>query len=336
MNINVSEAKTETHRKPYYSFSQFVKENFKKKVFKIPVDAGFKCPNRDGKITTGGCTYCDNKSFSPNTRTLYIPLEKQIQNGIDFYRSRNNAEKFIVYFQAYSNTYAPVEQLKKIYDTAFQFEDVIGISVGTRPDCLENDVLELLAQYAKKYHVWIEIGIQSIHNQTLKLINRAHDFECFVDAVCRTKNVSDKVISELNYNKTEKDYSCGRFFICTHIILGLPNETHDMMIQTIKTLSDMPIDGIKIHHLYIARNTVMERDYQQGQIKVFTFDDYLPLLIECIEHLREDIVLHRVIGEISNEYIIAPKWNLTKRQILDILRRTMLKNGNYQGRLYGI
>jgi radical SAM protein (TIGR01212 family) len=203
---------------PYYrSYNRYLKEHFPWKVYKIPIDAGFSCPNIDGTIAYGGCSYCDNKSFSPNTRTAPRPIRDQIRSGMEFYRRRFGAEKFIIYFQAFTNTHGPVDHLKGLYDEALAHPNVVGLSIGTRPDCVPEPVLDLLSDYHARTHLWIEYGLQSVHDGTVADLNRAHSYAQFLDAVERTRRRG--------------------FRICAHVILGLPGETSGMMMETAEELA---------------------------------------------------------------------------------------------------
>jgi uncharacterized protein len=305
----------------YYSFNQYLKQQFGNiKVYKIPLDAGFTCPNRDGKLGVTGCIYCNNQSFSPNTRpAAKLSISEQIKQGIEFYRKRYQAEKFIAYFQAYTNTYKPVEQLKTFYDEVLQFPEIIGLAIGTRPDCVTDDVLELIAEYNKKpcnsvlghYLVWLEYGLQSSHNKTLQFIKRGHDYEAFVSAVQRTKQRGIPV--------------------CAHIILGLPGENRDDMLKTAQALAELSIEGVKIHHLYVCRDTYLAELYDKGGIKVLSLDEYIPLVCDILEVLPPQMVIQRVMGELDGPDIIAPKWLKSKGQVLNMIEQELTRRGSVQG-----
>ena len=308
----------------YHSFNQYLKQQFGNlKVYKIPLDAGFSCPNRDGKLGATGCIYCNNQSFSPNTRpATRLSIAEQIKQGIAFYEQRYQAERFIAYFQAYTNTYKPVEQLKVLYDEALQFPEIIGLAIGTRPDCVSDEILDLIASYTRKpcdsplgrYLVWLEYGLQSVHNKTLQLIKRGHDYEAFVSAVQRTRQRSIPV--------------------CAHIILGLPGENRDDMLKTAQDVARLNLDGIKIHHLYICQQTYLEELYQQGKIKVLTLEEYIPLVCDILEVLPPQMVIQRVMGELTGPDIIAPQWNKPKGQILNLIEHELERRGSKQGSKY--
>jgi radical SAM protein (TIGR01212 family) len=300
----------------YYSFNRYLKEIFpKQSVYKIPVHAGLSCPNRDGKTGTGGCIYCDNRSFSPNTRQPEaLSIKEQVGKGKEFYRSRHQADKFIVYFQSFSNTYAPIDKLKILYDEALSIPDVVGLSIGTRPDCVSEEIISLISGYAKKYLVWLEYGIQSIHNKTLKAINRGHTYEDFVNAVNMTKGKGIK--------------------IATHVILGLPEETKDDMIKTAQQIGLLGIDGIKLHHLYVAKGTQLENRHKEGKVKLLTLGEYISLVCDILENLPEGMVIQRLVGELSEKYAIAPAWNIPKAKTLSMIESELANRGSYQGRMF--
>lgn len=299
--------------KYYFSYGEYLKKVFPFKVYKIALDAGFTCPNRDGSVAYGGCIYCDNKSFSPNSNGERKSVKEQIEEGIGFYRKNFKAEKFIVYFQAYTNTYGPVGLLRELYDEALSFREVVGLSVGTRPDCLPEDVLDLLTWYSKRTHLWVEIGLQSMHNETLFQINRGHTYEQFIDAVVRTKQRGLRV--------------------CVHLILGLPGETHEMMMQTADTLAILNIEGLKIHHLYVAEKTLIEKMYRDGKIETLTMDEYIALVCDFLERIPSNVTIQRVTGELKGEYLVAPKWGVSKRVVLAAIEKEFARRGSYQGKM---
>jgi radical SAM protein (TIGR01212 family) len=298
----------------FYTFNQYLKDTYPEKIYKVPVDAGFTCPNRDGSKAYGGCTYCDNISFSPGSRTK-LPLKEQIQNGINFYREKRKAKKFIVYFQAYSNTYAPVARLKELYDMAFAFPEVMGISIGTRPDCIDKEKLDLIASYKEKgYYVLVEYGVESTNNETLKAINRKSSFQEFLNAVQMTHQ--------------------RKLDVCVHTILGLPKDTYQTMMQTAQALAALKVKACKVHHLYIAPHTIMEKQFQQGEIKVMGADEYISLACDFLELLPPEMVIHRFIGELYGEHCIAPNWQITKAQVLEKFTKEFERRGTQQGSRY--
>lgn len=296
----------------YYPFSAYLRERFPWRVYKVTIDAGFTCPNRDGTEGVGGCTYCINESFSPNARVPKRSVREQVEKGISILGERYGAERFIAYFQAYSNTYAPVARLKALYDEAVDVENVIGLSIGTRPDCVPDDVLDLIETYVPDYHVWLEYGLQSIHADTLQRVSRGHGPEEFVDAVRRTRRRG------LN--------------VCVHVILGLPGETPDMMMQTADALAGLDIQGIKLHHLYVAKGTVLERAYRDGAFETLSAQAYAELAASFLERIPETVAVQRLVGDVSGEILVAPRWDEPKQQVLERVTRVLANRNSWQGR----
>lgn len=302
----------EYNSKRYYPFSQFLKKKFGCKVYKLPIDAGFTCPNRDGKIGYGGCTYCQNASFSPSPLKEKSSIPLQVEYRKTLVKRRSKVNKFLVYFQSYTNTYAKVKVLKRLYDEAIQDEDVVGLCIGTRPDCVADEVLDLIESYAQDYHIWIEYGLQSIHNETLLRIKRGHDFAQFEDAVKRTQGRN--------------------ILICVHIILGLPGETREDILKTARALARMGIDGIKLHHLQVVKNTELATDFQRGEFKVLSLEEYIKLVCDVLELLPARIAIQRLVGEVIQDgMLIAPRWNLNKHKILSVIDRELIDRGSFQG-----
>ena len=300
-----------TTNKRYYQFSEYLKTKFGKKVYKITLDAGFCCPNRDGTISSGGCIFCDDGGSFSRAHCNLLSVKEQVLSGVDTLTSRFKAEKFMAYFQAYSNTYKPVEELKPIYDEALCHKDIVGLSIGTRPDCVDKKKLDLIASYTKNHEVWIEYGLQSIHNRTLEFINRGHDFETFLKAYEETKKRGIKV--------------------GVHVILGLPQETKDDMLKTIKTLADLDIDGIKFHCLCVFPNTKLFDMYEQGQIQLMEEDEYIQVACDCLELLPTKTTIHRLGGNGLQAIKVAPKWLNKKFEILNKIDRELEKRNSYQG-----
>lgn len=302
----------------YYSLSHFLRQRFGCRVYKIPVDAGFTCPNRDGTISAEGCAFCWNPSFSKAVGS-YSPedsirsLHHQIEAGKEMRKKAGNRKnKYLVYFQPYTNTYASLDRLRLLYDNALNEPDVVGMAVATRPDCIPDPVLDLLTEYSRKWHVWVELGLQSAHDRTLLLINRGHTRFDFEDAVRRSK---------------------GRgLFLCAHVILGLPGETVYDMYETADFLSSQEIHGVKIHHLQVVENTKMAEMYRSRQVKTLSFEEYLPLVCDFLERLRPDLVIHRLVGEVlESRYLLAPVWGLGKAQVLSAIERELESRGSCQG-----
>lgn len=296
----------------YYPFSQFLRERFGCKVYKLPVDAGFTCPNRDGKIGYGGCTYCYNPSFSPPILLQRSSISLQVKYRKALLKRKGKVNKFLVYFQSYTNTYAKVKILKGLYDEAIQDKDVIGFCIGTRPDCVPDEVLDLIEDYAKDYHIWLEYGLQSMHDETLLRIRRGHNFAQFGDAVKRTQGRN--------------------IFICVHIILGLPGEAEEDILETARALARMGIDGIKLHHLQVIKNTRIAREFSKGEFKVLSPEDYIKLVCDVLELLPARITIQRLVGEVlQDKMLVAPRWNLNKHKILSAIDQEFVDRGSFQG-----
>jgi hypothetical protein len=297
----------------FYPFSQFLRERFGCKVYKLTVDAGFTCPNRDGTRGRGGCIYCENRSFSPAAGSR-LSVSQQVEKEKRLAAGRYGASKFIVYFQPFTNTYGPVATLRALYGEALSVPDVVGLSVGTRPDCTPPEVLDYLEELAGRTHLWLEFGLQSAHDRTLEAINRGHTFGEFQDAVRRAQ---------------------GRgIFICVHLILGLPGETTEMMHQTAERVAELGIDGIKIHHLHVVRDTVLERAYRQGQVRLLSMPEYAGLAADVIERLPPWTVLQRFVGDVQGDTLVAPKWEEGKLRVLESIQAELRRRGSRQGSRY--
>ena len=298
--------------RPYRAFGDYLKEKYGCKVYKATIDAGFTCPNRDGTLGAGGCIFCNNRGFNPNSRGPRIGVREQVAQGMEHLRKRYKAEKFIAYFQAYTNTYGPVEKLEKLYREALEPPKVVALSVGTRPDCCGDDVAALLGSLAVEREVWVELGLQSVHDSTLERINRRHDFKTFVDAVRRIRNYPG-------------------IKICAHIILGLPGETGEMMLDSADALSDLGIDGVKIHLLHILKDTELEKMFLRGEVKVFDFTTYVNLVCDYLERLNPEMVIQRLTADAPSNILVAPKWAIEKKRTLDRIEKELLRRGTRQG-----
>jgi radical SAM protein (TIGR01212 family) len=276
------------------------------------VDAGFTCPNRDGSVASGGCIYCNNDSFRPVACTSAYSVRNQIEKGIPYLRSRYEAEKFIVYFQPYTNTYADVETLEKLYLEALDNPDVVGLAIGTRPDCIDEEKIKLLEKLARDYFILVEYGLQSIYNKTLKFINRGHSYECFQNAL---------------------NITAGRGIrIGAHIILGFPTEKRDEMLKMADELSTLPIEFLKVHQLQVVKGTALEDIYAMKPFAMFGYQEWIEMLADFLERLSPDIVLQRLFAAAPDSILIAPIWNKTRSELLRDLDVYMEKNGSYQGK----
>lgn len=303
-----AEANTRT---PFYSGGIYLREQFPFRVFKIAIDAGFDCPNRDGTIGHGGCTFCSNAIFSPNGRMPRIPIRQQIENGMRFYRERLQGEKFIVYFQANSNTHGPVDRLRRLYDEALDFADVVGLSIDTRPDCVPDSVLDLLSEYVGLRYFWLELGLQSSHDCTLQRLNRRHTFAQFVDGVRRARQRALRV--------------------CAHVILGLPGETRAMMLETAAALAELGVDGVKLHHLYVPKGTALERQYRRSGVRLLALREYVGLACDFLERTPSHVVVQRLTGEVGDQHVVAPHWGVPKLKVLHLIAEEFRRRGTRQG-----
>ncbi len=300
--------------KRYNQFSAYLKQKFGQKVYKITLDAGFSCPNRDGTISNGGCIFCDDGGSFSRAHSSILPVDVQVETGIKNLSEKFKAKKFMSYFQAYTNTYKPVKELENIYACALKHPDVIGISIGTRPDCIDNEKLDLIASYTKDYETWIEYGLQSIHEKTLKLINRGHDFKTFEHACEETMKRGINV--------------------CVHVILGLPDETRADMLKTAETLARMGVNGIKIHDLCVMKNTKLEQIYNQGNLKLLEEEEYVSLVCDFLELLPEKTTIHRLAGNGLQSLKVAPLWLNKKFEILNKIDREFIQRNSWQGKFY--
>lgn len=296
--------------KRYNQYSAYLKNKFGVKVYKITLDAGFSCPNRDGLISTGGCIFCDDGGSFSQAHSNLLSIEQQIDEGIKTLSSRFKAQKFMSYFQAYSNTYKPVKELEKIYNSSLCRKDIVGLSIGTRPDCVDEEKLNLIAGYKDDYYTWVEYGLQSIHDKTLRKINRGHDFECFLRAYEKTK---------------EKGIN-----VCVHVIFGLW-ETHDEIMQTAQKLSELEVDGVKIHMLCALENTKLADMYYRGEIDFMSEYEYVQTVCDFLEYLPSKTTIHRLAGNGLKKNLIAPKWLGAKLDCLNKIDRELMKRNSFQG-----
>jgi radical SAM protein (TIGR01212 family) len=296
----------------YYAFSRFLQERFGGKIYRVTIDAGFTCPNVDGAVAVGGCVYCDNRSFSPNRRLPRTGIREQIERGIRTLQQRYGAERFIAYFQAATNTYAPVAKLRSLYDQAVGHPQVVGLAIGTRPDCVPDDVLDLIQGYARGRYVCLELGLQSIHDRSLDWMNRGHHFDSFVDAVKRCQ---------------------GRGFdLCAHVILGLPDESRDDMLATADVLASLPVHAVKIHNLHVVKDTPLEKMHQAGTVRMLERDEYVSIVCDFLERLPPTMVIQRLSGEAPPDFLVAPLWCLDKPGLLRAIDEELIKRDSWQGK----
>ena len=297
----------------YNDLNTYLRSLYGCRVQKITIDAGLSCPNRDGTVSTGGCIYCNARGSGTGALARGLSVTEQLLQGKQALFRRYKAKKFLAYFQSFSNTYGPVAKLKLLYDEALAVEDIVGLSIGTRPDCVGQSVLELLQDYAKRYLIWVEYGLQSANDATLALINRGHDVQCFKDAVSATVNRGIKV--------------------CAHVILGLPHETREDMLFTAQTIAELGIDGIKLHLLYVVKGTRLETLYRQGKFRCLEQQEYVDLVCEFLEHIPRHMIIQRLTGDPHPEELTAPQWSLKKSETLAKIRGTLEKRDSWQGKL---
>ena len=296
--------------KRYNQFSAYLKNLFGAKVYKITIDAGFSCPNRDGTISSGGCIFCDDTGSFSQAHSNLLSIEQQVEQGVKTLSQRFKAEKFMSYFQAYTNTYKPVNELEKIYKSSLNHPDIVGISIGTRPDCVDKDKLNLISNISKDYYTWLEYGLQSTHDKTLKRINRGHDYDCFLRAYEKTK---------------EKGIN-----VCVHVIFGLW-ETREEILQTAQRLSELEVDGVKIHMLCALQGTKLAKMYENKEIDFISEDEYVNLCCDFLELLPPKTTIHRLAGNGYRKSLIAPRWLGAKLDCLNKIDREFVKRNSYQG-----
>ncbi|WP_456430803.1 TIGR01212 family radical SAM protein [Thermosulfuriphilus sp.] len=302
--------------KRYHSLGLYFRKRYGERVHKIALDAGFSCPNRDGTKGLKGCLYCDIRGSGTGALAKGIGLEEQVLSGIDFLTKRFKARKFMVYFQSFSNTYAPIERLKDIYDRSLIDERIVGLSVGTRPDCVDKKVIELLASYRDQgLEVWLELGLQSIHEETLKRINRGHGVTDFFRALEMAKGAG--------------------LLVCVHVIFGLPGEDETMMLATIEHLAEAPIDGIKFHVLYVVKGAGIEGPYLRGDYRPLGLSQYVDLVCESLAILPWQVVIQRLVSDPPQKELLAPEWSLKKRSVLSAIEDTLISRDLWQGKRRG-
>lgn len=301
--------------KRYNRFSDHLKQKFGLKVYKISLDAGFSCPNRDGTISKSGCIFCDSFGGSGrNHSASQTPLAEQVRLGIRALRKKYRAEKFIAYFQTFTNTYGPVSILKQLYDQALSHQDVIGLSIATRPDCIGEEALDLIESYKSEYDVWIELGFQSLHEKSLRFIGRGHDVAKIEEAIRTIK---------------KRDIQ-----VCAHLILGLPGENIEDMVYTIKGVSDLGVDAVKFHMLYVTRHSRLAQDFREGKISLLSQGEYVTAVVKVLENQAPDILIQRLVSEAHSDTLIAPDWLRNKFQVIQDIEDELEKQDTFQGRLY--
>ena len=312
MSAETDTRQTSWNGKPYHSLDYMLRETFGEKVYKVTLNGGMSCPNRDGKLGTRGCIFCSAGGSGDFAADAALSVTEQIDSQIAILSAKRPIHKYIAYFQAYTNTYAPVAYLEKIFTEAIRHPSVVALSIGTRPDCLGEDVLELLDRLNQIKPVWVELGLQTIHERTAQYIRRGYRLSCFEDAV---KNLRQRGIQ-----------------VIVHTILGLPGESEEDILETMEYLNHKDIQGIKLQLLHVLKGTDLADDYLAGKFKVYEREEYLNLLIECLEHLDPSIVIHRMTGDGPEKLLLAPLWASRKREVLNLLHHEMKVRNSWQGR----
>lgn len=287
----------------YLSFNKYLKDKFGQKVYKISLDGGFTCPNRDGKIDTRGCIFCSKGGSGDFAQNRNLSITEQIESGKKIVEKKIKSGKYIAYFQAFTNTYAPVEILRAKYSEAINHPDIVALSIATRPDCLGDDVIELLDEMNKIKPVFVELGLQTIHSDSAKYIRRGYSLEVYNEAVKKLKNIGVNIV--------------------VHIILGLPNESEEDMLETVKYVCESGANGIKLQLLHIIAGTDLAKDYEKGLFKTLEFDEYVELIAKCVAIIPKNIVIHRLTGDGAKKDLIAPLWSADKKRVLNAINKAL-------------
>ena len=314
--MNLTNFKYAFDNKRYHTWNYYLRNTFGEKVFKVSINAGFTCPNIDGKVSFGGCTYCSKEGSGDFAGNPKDNLIKQFDDITQMMHKQWPNAKYIGYFQAFTNTYAPVDVLKEKYETILELDDVIGLSISTRPDCLEDDVVEYLGELNERTNLWVELGLQTIHDSTSKLINRGHDYDEFLKGLEKLKSKNIKVI--------------------VHIINGLPGEDYNMMMETAKAVANMGVDGIKIHLLHVIKDTPMEKMLEKGMLTLMSQEEYINLVCDQLEILPETMIVHRLTGDGKRDELVGPLWSLKKWEVLNAIDDELKKRNSYQGIKYNL
>jgi uncharacterized protein len=300
--------------KRYNAYNRYLKSKYGERIQKVTVDAGFTCPNRDGTVARGGCIYCNNQSFNPGYNDAAKSIRRQIAEGMEFLKRRYHVNKYIVYFQPYSNTYAPLDHLKRLYEEALSVPGVIGLTIGTRPDCIDGEKLRYLSELAKEYDITIEYGLESIYDDSLIKINRGHDYQSYLNALDMTRGLGIK--------------------ICTHIILGFPWETPAHWLHEAEILSTLDFHFLKIHQLHIVKKTVMASQYKTKPFELLSLSGYVKTVADFLEKLNPSIIIQRLAGEAPPHMLIAPKWGKRVPEIIRFIDKELESRDSWQGKYH--
>ncbi|MDJ1108516.1 TIGR01212 family radical SAM protein [Macrococcus caseolyticus] len=302
--------------KRYHTWNYHLRNKFGKKIFKVALEGGFDCPNRDGTVAFGGCTFCSAAGSGDFAGDRVDPIPVQFEKIKNKMHEKWQDGEYIAYFQAFTNTHAPLEVLKEKYEAALAIPGVVGLSIATRPDCLPDDVVEYLAELNERTYLWVELGLQTVHEKTSNIINRAHDMQCYYDGVAKLR--------KHNIN------------ICTHIINGLPLEDYDMMMETARVVSQMDVQGIKIHLLHLLKGTPMVKQYEKGMLEFMDQETYVKLVADQLEILPEEMIIHRITGDGPIDLMIGPMWSVNKWEVLNGIDDELKKRASYQGKYFGV
>lgn len=304
---------TSDPHKRYHTWNYALRETFGEKIFKVPIDAGFDCPNRDGTVARGGCTFCSVSGSGDMILAPSEPLPEQFQREITRMHAKwPGVTQYLVYFQNFTNTHGSAATIRQRFEQVLNQPGVVGISIGTRPDCLPDEVVEYLAELNQRYYLWVELGLQTTSEETSQAINRAHDYQTYLDGVAKLRHHGIRV--------------------CTHLINGLPGETPEMMIENVRrTIQDSDIQGIKLHLLHLMTNTRMVRDYVEGRLSLMTRDSYVKVICDQLALIPPEIVIHRLTGDAPRDSIIGPMWSLKKWEVLNAIDDEMARRNSYQG-----
>jgi radical SAM protein (TIGR01212 family) len=300
----------------YREYSKYLEEIFGHRVQRVSIDAGFTCPNVDGTLARGGCVYCDNRSFTPSKNLGRMDILPQINVQVGKLRGRHGTKGFLAYFQAATNTYADLDRLKFLYDEAVSHPDICGLIISTRPDTVPDEVLDLIESYAERMYVSVEYGLQTIHERSLKWMNRGHGYDSYIDAMNRSRG--------------------RKFETSTHVILGLPGETREDMLATAKAVAESSTQAVKIHNLHVVKHTLMARQYEKGEIPIMERGEYVEVVIDFLEQLPKEMVIQRLMGDAPERHMIAPLWTLDKQAFLRAVSTRLIERETWQGRLYDL
>jgi uncharacterized protein len=315
MNFPVSLQKN-WHGKRFNSYNRVLKDIFGARVYKIGLRMDFTCPNRDGNVAVGGCIYCNNASHTPDDYRPRATVTEQLEQGAAALKKRHRADRYIAYFQSYTNTYDSVTKLENLYREALVFPGIAGLAIATRPDCVGDDVLDLLEDLSRRTYFWLELGLESMHDRTLQWVNRGHGLQEFIDAAERAKR--------------------RQLRICAHVILGFPGESRDDMLETTNLLNRLGIDGVKLHNLHVIKGTVLEKFYHRGDFALLSRQEYVSLVVDFLERLNPEMIVHRLTGETYREITVAPDWSVDKIGVHNAIFKELDLRDTWQGRRYRV